>query len=83
MEGMFVAELWRYPVKSMRGESLDAVEVRSDGVVGDRLVQVVDGDGLLVTARTRPDRVLTNSRFTVLELLRYFLPFWIACECDK
>jgi uncharacterized protein len=51
---MRVAELWRYPVKSMRGEPLDAVDVRADGFVGDRLVHVVDGDGRLLTGRTRP-----------------------------
>ncbi|HEX8741892.1 MAG TPA: MOSC N-terminal beta barrel domain-containing protein [Thermoleophilaceae bacterium] len=51
---MRVAELWRYPVKSMRGERLDAAEVLEDGVVGDRLVHVVDAGGQLVTGRTRP-----------------------------
>ena len=51
---MHVAELWRYPVKSMRGESLDAAEVLDDGLAGDRLLHVVDGSGQLVTARTRP-----------------------------
>ena len=50
---MHVAELWRYPVKSMRGERLDSVEVRPDGVVGDRLVQVREGEKVL-TGRTRP-----------------------------
>ena len=51
---MQVAELWRYPVKSMRGERLDAVDLRADGFEGDRLVHVVDGVGQLVTGRTRP-----------------------------
>ena len=31
-----VAELWRYPVKSMQGERLPAVEVQADGLDGDR-----------------------------------------------
>jgi uncharacterized protein YcbX len=48
-----VAELWRYPVKSMRGERLERAEVRRDGIRGDRLVHVQDDRGL-VTARTRP-----------------------------
>jgi len=52
-EPMHVAELWRYPVKSMRGEPLQRADVRRDGIVGDRLVQVRDPNGL-VTARTRP-----------------------------
>jgi uncharacterized protein YcbX len=51
---MHVAELWRYPVKSLAGERLDRVEVRPDGLVGDRLVQVYDARGRVVTARTRP-----------------------------
>ncbi len=51
---MHVAELWRYPVKSMAGERLERAEVRRDGVVGDRLVQVYDMRGRVVTARARP-----------------------------
>lgn len=46
-------ELWRYPVKSLAGERLEEVEVREDGLVGDRLLQVRDERGQLVTARTR------------------------------
>lgn len=51
---MHVAELWRYPVKSMRGEPLREADVRADGFEGDRLVHVVDERGALVTGRTRP-----------------------------
>ena len=51
---MHVAELWRYPVKSIAGERLERAEIRRDGVVGDRLVQVYDMRGRVVTARTRP-----------------------------
>jgi uncharacterized protein YcbX len=51
---MHVAELWRYPVKSMRGEPLEAADVREDGVVGDRLLHVRDAGGQLITGRTRP-----------------------------
>jgi uncharacterized protein YcbX len=32
-----VAELWRYPVKSMRGERLDEMTLTERGAVGDRL----------------------------------------------
>jgi uncharacterized protein YcbX len=51
---MHVAELWRYPVKSLAGERLEAAELRADGLDGDRLVQVYDARGRRVTARTRP-----------------------------
>ena len=51
---MHVAELWRYPVKSLAGERLDAVDVREDGFPGDRMLRVVDGRGRPLTARTKP-----------------------------
>jgi uncharacterized protein YcbX len=51
---MHLAEIWRYPVKSMAGEALDEVEVGSSGIVGDRVVQVFNGQGRVVTARTHP-----------------------------
>ena len=50
---MYVKELWRYPVKSMRGEPLAEADVAPDGIAGDRLVRVEDGRRV-VTARTRP-----------------------------
>lgn len=37
-----VAALWRYPVKSMLGEELDAAEVTPRGVLGDRGYACVD-----------------------------------------
>ena len=51
---MRVAELWRYPVKSLAGEQRDVVVLRKDGVPGDRLVQVRDARGRTVTSRTSP-----------------------------
>ena len=50
---MNVGELWRFPVKSMKGERLRAVELAPDGIVGDRVVHVEDERGL-ITARTHP-----------------------------
>jgi uncharacterized protein YcbX len=49
---MYVAGLWRYPVKSLRAEPLDAAELTSDGVAGDRLVHVRGEHGPL-TGRSR------------------------------
>jgi uncharacterized protein YcbX len=51
---MQLAAIWRYPIKSMRGEPLAAAPLTSDGVHGDRLVQVFDRRGRLITARTHP-----------------------------
>lgn len=50
---MYVKELWRYPVKSMRGERLESAEITSDGVAGDRVLHVRGSRGPL-TGRTRP-----------------------------
>src|SRR5438270_397855 len=41
VEGTVVG-LWRYPVKSMMGEELNAAEVTARGVLGDRHYAVVD-----------------------------------------
>ena len=40
--GAEVATLWRYPVKSMQGEELNAAFVTSGGLLGDRRFAVVD-----------------------------------------
>jgi len=51
---MTVAELWRYPVKSLAGERIETAELSAGGIVGDRVVHVRDARGRVVTARTRP-----------------------------
>jgi uncharacterized protein YcbX len=51
---MWIAELWRYPVKSMAGEPLQRAEITANGIVGDRVVHVRDARGHVITARSRP-----------------------------
>ncbi len=46
-----VAEIRRYPVKSMGGEALDRADVDARGVVGDRAFAVVDSDGRFATGK--------------------------------
>ena len=47
-----VVSLWRYPVKSMMGEELNATEVTKGGVVGDRAYGLVDSsDGKVASAK--------------------------------
>jgi uncharacterized protein len=47
-----VVSLWRYPVKSMMGEELNATEVTDRGLVGDRAFAIVDtADGRAATAK--------------------------------
>jgi hypothetical protein len=47
-----VEGVWRYPIKSMRGEPLNEAELTDDGVAGDRTVHVA-GERGVVTGRTR------------------------------
>jgi uncharacterized protein YcbX len=54
MTTMRVAELWRYPVKSLAGERLEATELTVAGLPGDRVVQVWDDRDMVLTARTHP-----------------------------
>ncbi|MBA6413876.1 MOSC N-terminal beta barrel domain-containing protein [Parahaliea sp. F7430] len=49
-----VKEIWRYPVKSMGGESLSSCLLTEQGFVGDRLWAVTDGDGDIKSARQWP-----------------------------
>ena len=47
-----IVSLWRYPVKSMRGEELNAAEVTKRGLLGDRAYALVDGsDGKVASAK--------------------------------
>jgi len=52
VEGIAVSQLWRYPVKSLRGEALQSALLTPDGIEGDRVVHVAGRRGPL-TGRTR------------------------------
>ena len=48
-----LARLWRFPVKSMKGELLDVTEVTARGVVGDRGYALLDvGTGKVASAKS-------------------------------
>ena len=51
---MRIAELWRYPVKSLAGEPLEYAVVTANGIAGDRIVHVRGSRDRVVTARTYP-----------------------------
>ena len=51
---MRIAEIWRYPVKSLAGEPLESAELGPMGISGDRLFQVRRADGAIVDARAHP-----------------------------
>lgn len=48
---LYIAGLWRYPVKSLAGERLSTAALASDGIVGDRLVVVAGPEGVRTSRR--------------------------------
>lgn len=58
-----VAELWRYPVKSLLGERLPSLSLVADGVDGDRMWGILDQrDGRILTARREPRLLFAAAR---------------------
>lgn len=53
---MRVSALLRYPVKSMMGEALEAVDIGADGLAGDRRLAVVEGRTGLVASAKHPSK---------------------------
>lgn len=51
MTPLYVAGLWRYPVKTLAGERLPEAVLTADGVQGDRLVQVHGPEGVRTSRR--------------------------------
>jgi uncharacterized protein len=49
-----VAEIWRYPVKTMAGEQLQHARIGPLGIEGDRVVHVENARGEVVTSRSHP-----------------------------
>jgi len=59
-----VAQLWRYPVKSLGGERLDQAEVGLRGVLGDRLWAVRDIErDITASARRLPALLTATARY--------------------
>ncbi len=56
-----VKELWRYPVKSMVGESVDSLHIASYGAVGDRLWAVRDDNAGEITGVRKKPKLLRCS----------------------
>ena len=52
---MHVSEIWRYPVKSLKGERLNETEITKFGIPGDRQIAVIRTiNGRFLTSRSRP-----------------------------
>jgi uncharacterized protein YcbX len=58
-----VAELWRYPVKSLQGERLGSCRITADGIEGDRSWALFDPEtGYGLTARRVPELLFASAR---------------------
>ena len=66
MEGVapLLSEIHRFPLKSGRGEAVDAAVVEPWGLAGDRRWMVVDEDGTVITAREANRLVLIEPGIT-------------------
>ena len=51
---MTITQLWRYPVKTMAGETLRRATVGPLGIAGDRIIHVEDPRGRVLTSRSHP-----------------------------
>ena len=60
---MRVAQIWRYPVKSMGGERLQSALLTARGVLGDRSYGILDTEtGTVLTARRAPELLFATAR---------------------
>ncbi|MCB1801771.1 MAG: MOSC domain-containing protein [Gammaproteobacteria bacterium] len=64
-----LSAIYRYPVKSLRGQSFDALNADSRGLVGDRRWMVVDADGRFLTQRQLARMALVDARFDTGDVL--------------
>ena len=72
---MRVAELWRYPAKSLQGERVDAAEAGPEGLAGDRRWALFDATtGMGLTARRVPDLLFATARLRPDGAVQVVLP---------
>src|SRR5262245_45857183 len=59
-----VAELWRFPVKSMRGEHLQEVTLTKRGILADRAYALIDAEtGRVASAKRFPGLLAFRAAF--------------------
>jgi uncharacterized protein YcbX len=80
---MRIAELWRFPVKSLQGEQVDAGEVTTRGLRGDRAYAIFDAEtGFGLTARRAPEMLFATARLADDEAVEVTLPDGSLAETD-
>lgn len=80
---MQVTELWQYPIKSCKGNSIQSAEVQAEGFMGDRRYQWVLDNGRFVTQREFPQLALVHARYQGDNLeIRYQERLWTLTPDD-
>ena len=57
-----VAELWRYPVKSLQGERVRSGDLDPRGLAGDRRFGLIGAGGVLLSAKSVPELLTAGAR---------------------
>lgn len=81
---MRVAELWRFPVKSLQGEQVSSTELGPQGLKGDRQFAIFDVQtGFGLTARRMPALLFGAARIREDASLEIALPDGSVAEDDE
>lgn len=81
---MRALEIWRYPVKSLRGEQLDEARIGREGIQGDRRYAIFDlASGFGLTARREPEMLFAASRLRPDGSAEITLPDGSIAENDE
>ena len=81
---MRVQEIWRFPVKSMQGERIEAAELEPQGLRGDRAFALFDTEtGLGLTARRVPQLLFAAAAYRNDGALTITLPDGTTADDDR
>jgi uncharacterized protein YcbX len=79
-----VQEIWRFPVKSMQGERIEAAELEPQGLRGDRAFALFDTEtGLGLTARRVPQLLFAAAAYRNDGALTITLPDGTTADDDR
>jgi uncharacterized protein YcbX len=81
MTPLRVVAIWRHPVKSMQGATLESAEIAQPGLAGDRVWAVMDAaTGLALTGRREPRLLMAEAKLGPGEEPDITLPDGTTCR---
>lgn len=78
-----VQDLFRYPVKSMRGERLSEVDIGDHGVIGDRAYALHEANGRVITGKKWSNMLGFSARYEVPPAPGELAPIHITLPDDR